>query len=78
MARQRPDSSKNIKAAVKALKEKGEKRVLVVGQVRNGKLEIDTARLEKFARDFPNANASFIAVNAPFAPTTGTKGCTRM
>jgi hypothetical protein len=50
-----------------ALLEKG-RQVQVVGRVRNGVLEIDQASLEEFARKFPNANMTFVAVNAPFDP----------
>lgn len=50
-----------------ALVEKG-RQVQVVGRVRNGVLEIDQASLEEFARKFPNANMTFVAVNAPFDP----------
>lgn len=42
--------------------------VQVVGRVRNGVLEIDQSSLDEFTRKFPNANATFIAVNAPFDP----------
>ena len=55
------------KADTAALVEKG-RRVQVVGRVRNGVLEIDQATLEEFARKFPDANMTFVAVNAPFDP----------
>jgi hypothetical protein len=42
--------------------------VQVVGRVVNGKLEIDQSSLETFARRFPDANMTFVAVNAPFDP----------
>ena len=42
--------------------------VQVVGRVRNGVLEIDQRSLDEFARKFPNANMTFVAVNAPFDP----------
>jgi hypothetical protein len=44
------------------------RKVHVVGRIRNGKVEIDQSNLQAFARKFPNANMSFIAVNAPFDP----------
>ena len=50
-----------------ALVEKG-RAVHVIGRVRNGVLEVDQASLEEFARKFPNANMTFVAVNAPFDP----------
>ena len=55
------------RAEVKALVDK-ERAVQVVGRVRNGVLEIDQSSLDEFTRKFPNANATFIAVNAPFDP----------
>ena len=55
------------KADTATLVEKG-RSVQVVGRVRNGVLEIDQASLEEFARKFPNANMTFVAVNAPFDP----------
>ena len=55
------------RADVKALLEK-DRPVKVVGRVRNGVLEIDQTSLEEFARKFPNANMTFVAVNAPFDP----------
>jgi len=55
------------KADTAALVEK-KRSVQVVGRVRNGVLEIDQASLEEFARKFPNANMTFVAVNAPFDP----------
>jgi|GEM_PF-2707672 hypothetical protein len=55
------------KADNAALVEKG-RAVQVVGRVRNGVLEIDQRSLDEFARKFPNANMTFVAVNAPFDP----------
>jgi hypothetical protein len=55
------------KSALTELVESGHP-VRVIGRVRNGKLEIDQAGLEEFARKFPNANTTFVAVNAPFDP----------
>ena len=55
------------KADIAALVEKG-RPVQVVGRVRNGVLEIDQRSLDEFARKFPNANMTFVAVNAPFDP----------
>jgi hypothetical protein len=55
------------KTDIAALAAKG-RPVQVVGRVRNGVLEIDQASLEEFARKFPNANMTFVAVNAPFDP----------
>lgn len=55
------------KAEIAALVQKG-RPVQVVGRVRNGVVEIDQASLEEFARNFPDANMTFVAVNAPFDP----------
>jgi hypothetical protein len=57
-----------IGQVVKTLKKEGHERVLVVGRVRNGKVELDQSKLNEFARLFPKATASFVAVNAPFDP----------
>jgi hypothetical protein len=54
---------------VAALAQEG-RAVQVVGRVVEGKLEIDQTALEEFARRFPDANATFVAVNAPFDPTS--------
>lgn len=44
--------------------------VHVIGRMKNGKLEIDQSSLEAAARNFPNANWAFVAVNAPFDPVS--------
>jgi hypothetical protein len=43
--------------------------IVLTGRIVNGKLEIDQHVLDEIARNFPNANRSFIAVNAPFDPS---------
>ncbi|HXA16685.1 MAG TPA: hypothetical protein VN380_06830 [Thermoanaerobaculia bacterium] len=48
------------------------RNVQVVGRVRNGKVEFDQESLTTFARKFPNANMTFVAVNAPFDPVQST------
>lgn len=55
------------KTALADLAKEG-RRVQVIGRVRNGKLEIDPSSLDEFARKFPGANMTFVAVNAPFDP----------
>jgi hypothetical protein len=55
------------KAALAELAKTGHP-VQVVGRVRNGKLELDQSSLDEFARKFPNATMTFVAVNAPFDP----------
>ena len=42
--------------------------VVLTGKIVNGKVLIDQAVLDEIARTHPKANASFIAVNAPFDP----------
>jgi hypothetical protein len=44
------------------------RRVRVLGRVVDGKIEFDQASLEEFARKYPDANMTFLAVNAPFDP----------
>lgn len=40
--------------------------VKIVGSIKNGKLEIDAESLAELNRMHPQANLSFVAVNAPF------------
>jgi len=40
--------------------------VKIVGSIKNGKLEIDPESLAELNRTHPQANLSFVAVNAPF------------
>lgn len=42
--------------------------VHVIGRVANGKVIFDQASLDEFARIYPNADMSFVALNAPFDP----------
>ena len=42
--------------------------LVLTGRVVNGRVHIDQHALDEFARQHPNANGSFIAVNAPFDP----------
>lgn len=53
--------------AIARLQKEGRK-VLLVGRVKNGKVELDQSRLDDMARKYPNANMAFVAVNAPFDP----------
>jgi len=55
------------KTALEQLAKEG-RRVQVVGRVRNGRVEFDPDSLDAFARRFPDANMTFVAVNAPFDP----------
>jgi len=63
-AKQIPDAA--AAEAVASLATKDGLAVQVVGRVVDGKLEIDPASLDVFAQRFPNARATFVAVNAPF------------
>ena len=60
-----------LSQAVTKLEEDGLK-VQVVGRVVNGKIELDPASLEEMKRKYPDANISFVAVNAPFDPVQHT------
>jgi hypothetical protein len=42
--------------------------VQVIGRVSAGKVIFDQASLEAFAKEFPDAEMCFVAVNAPFDP----------
>jgi flagellar capping protein FliD len=55
------------RAAVEKMSEEGLK-IAVLGRVKDGKLEIDQKALQKMLKRFPDANMSFVAVNAPFDP----------
>jgi hypothetical protein len=50
------------------------RRVEVVGRVVDGRIELDQASLAEFARKFPDANITFLAVNAPFDPVRAPAG----
>ncbi len=78
MAQKKAAISPEVKAALKGvtgpcaramaqLAAEGRK-VQVLGRVKNGKVEFNRDSLEAFARRYPNAAMSFIAVNAPFDP----------
>jgi len=42
--------------------------IVLTGTIKNGKVELDKSCLDELATKFPNANKSFVAVNAPFDP----------
>jgi hypothetical protein len=44
------------------------RKVEVVGRVVEGRIELDQTSLAEFAKKFPDANITFLAVNAPFDP----------
>lgn len=64
-----PVSFKVSKAVEESLKKIGTdgRKVQVVGQMKGGKLEIDSNAIAELNRRFPRAQLSFVAVNAPFA-----------
>jgi hypothetical protein len=43
-------------------------KVAVLGRIKDGKIEIDQKALQEMVKRFPDANMSFVAVNAPFDP----------
>jgi hypothetical protein len=57
-------------AVVKAVEtlEKNRTGIVLTGRVKAGKVELDPACLEDISKKFPNAEMSFVAVNAPFDP----------
>ena len=57
--------SPKVAKALKEMAAEGRK-VKVVGQVRQGRLEIDYADLAAFGRKHPKSTISFVALNAPF------------
>lgn len=66
MAEERKTEAAMVREALAAPKEK--QRVEVVGRMRDGRIEIDQSGLDAFARKYPDARMTFIAVNAPFDP----------
>lgn len=60
---------KTLRATVKGLEDAGRK-VQVVGQVVNGKIQLDPASLSALRQRLPNAELAFVALNAPFDPVT--------
>lgn len=59
----------SVKEMVRGLEESGLK-VQLVGRVKNGQLLIDQESLKALSDRFPNANMTFVAVNAPFDPVS--------
>lgn len=52
--------------AIEAMKARGN-RVEVLGEYKDGQLHLNSEAVAEFARKFPDARFSFVAVNAPFA-----------
>jgi hypothetical protein len=48
--------------------EKGGRKVQILGQVVNGKIELDQSSLQELAAKYPSSKLAFVAVNAPFDP----------
>lgn len=61
--------SKAVRNSLDQLAADGRK-VHVLGRVKDGKLELDSASLQELSKKFPNSTLSFVAVNAPFDPHT--------
>lgn len=73
MAMDKPERGQDVRATLEALKapqleEGDERRVEIVGRVVEGRIELDQSSLAEFSRRFPDANITFLAVNAPFDP----------
>lgn len=64
--------SPGVRKALEQMKAEGRK-VRVLGEVKQGKLEIDYADLAAFRRKHPKSTLSFVALNAPFK-TKGLSG----
>lgn len=67
------ERGRDVRATLEALKapeleEGDERRVEIVGRVVDGRIELDQTSLVEFTRKFPDANITFLAVNAPFDP----------
>ena len=68
-----PERGRDVQSALEALQapplaDNETRRVEVVGRVVEGRIELDQASLAEFSRKFPDANITFLAVNAPFDP----------
>jgi hypothetical protein len=44
--------------------------IVLSGQIKDGKVELDQRTLDEIAKSFAGANRSFVAVNAPFDPNS--------
>ena len=58
------------KASIKAQEvlDRNRAGIVLAGTVKNGKVFLDQSSLDDIARKFPDAEVSFVAVNAPFDP----------
>jgi hypothetical protein len=56
--------------AIQAVRQGKRVPVVLTGRIVHGKVQIDQNVLDEIAKSHPDANGSFIAVNAPFDPNT--------
>jgi hypothetical protein len=69
-----PGRGRHLHAALEALQApplqdaEETRKVQVVGRVVDGRIELDQTSLTEFTKNFPDANITFLAVNAPFDP----------
>lgn len=61
------DDKKESLEAVKTL-EQNRTGIVLTGQVKDGKIVLDQACLDEIAKKYPDADTTFVAVNAPFDP----------
>jgi hypothetical protein len=60
------DVPQPAREAIETIKAKGN-RVEVLGEFKDGQLNLNSDAVAEFARKYPDARFSFVAVNAPFA-----------
>jgi len=63
-AKKREEAIRHVVAHI----ERNGHKVQVLGQVKDGKIELDQDCLKEMAAKFPGRNMVFLAVNAPFDP----------
>jgi hypothetical protein len=65
-----PDEQRDRQAEIEAARMLVERRTGIVlsGRIVNGKVELDQSTLDDIAKNFADADKSFVAVNAPFDP----------
>ncbi|MBV9821490.1 MAG: hypothetical protein JO144_04540 [Actinobacteria bacterium] len=61
------DDMAQLAETARVLREKRTGLVLT-GRISNGRVELDQDSLDHIQRNFPDADVSFVAVNAPFDP----------
>lgn len=65
-----PKKAEKIRLDASKLIEKSRTGIILTGRVVDGKVVIDQSALDRVSKQFPGAEISFVAVNAPFDPTT--------